>query len=105
MNALSVRQSATALRRLPQWAAAPASITRAYEFADFLQSIAFVRRVADAAEEANHHPDILIRWNRVTLTLSTHDAGGLTPKDFALAALCDRLAVETGKPAPRPRRR
>ena len=53
----------------------------------------FVNAVAAAAESAQHHPDIDIRWNKVTLALSTHDAGGLTEKDFALARHCDTLAA------------
>ena len=62
-------------------------ITREWALADFAAAIAFVAAVADAAEAANHHPDILIHgWNRVRLTLSTHSAGGLTGADFALAA-------------------
>ena len=51
----------------------------------------FVQAVAELAEAAQHHPDILIRWNKVTLTLSTHDAGGLTERDFLLAKSIDRL--------------
>jgi 4a-hydroxytetrahydrobiopterin dehydratase len=58
---------------------------------DFAQAMAFVNRVAEVAEEKNHHPDIGISWNRVTLRLSTHDAGGLTALDFDLARAVDRL--------------
>jgi 4a-hydroxytetrahydrobiopterin dehydratase len=62
-------------------------------FADFVAAIAFVDRVAELAEAANHHPDILLHgWNKVRLTLSTHSAGGLTDADFELAAEIDRLA-------------
>ena len=60
-------------------------IRRTWAFADFRGSMAFVQRVADLAEAANHHPDIDIRYSKVTLALSTHDAGGLTARDFALA--------------------
>ena len=59
--------------------------------ADFRAAVAFVNALADAAEEANHHPDILVRYNTVDLTLSTHSAGGLTEKDFALAARINEL--------------
>lgn len=76
---------------LPQWRRKGAAITRVFEFADFVAAMKFVNAVARAAEKACHHPDIDIRWNKVTLTLSTHDAGGLTAKDFALAAKCDSL--------------
>jgi 4a-hydroxytetrahydrobiopterin dehydratase len=60
-------------------------------FADFAQALAWVNRVGALAEEQNHHPDIAIAWNRVTLTLSTHSAGGLTAKDLDLAAAIDAL--------------
>lgn len=66
-------------------------IRRTFEFASFPAAIAFVNRVAGLAEEADHHPDIDIRYRRVDLTLSTHSAGGLTAKDMDLAAAIDRL--------------
>lgn len=69
------------------------SIVREHKLADFRAAIAFVDRVAELAEQANHHPDILVHgWNKVRLTLSTHSEGGLTEADFALAARIDRLA-------------
>ena len=80
------------LRKLPEWSQSGDSIQRTYAFEDFVKAMAFVNRVADRAEKQQHHPDLLIRWNKVTLTLSTHDAGGLTEKDLAMAADCDRLA-------------
>ncbi|MCU0770651.1 MAG: 4a-hydroxytetrahydrobiopterin dehydratase [Verrucomicrobia bacterium] len=79
-----------ALTRLPGWKRAGATISRTYAFADFPAAIRFVNQVASLAEQAWHHPDIEIRWNRVTLTLTTHDEGGLTPKDFRLARKFDR---------------
>jgi 4a-hydroxytetrahydrobiopterin dehydratase len=60
-----------------------------FAFGDFRAGMAFVNKVADAAEAADHHPDIDIRYNKVRLALVTHDAGGLTNKDFDLAALAD----------------
>jgi 4a-hydroxytetrahydrobiopterin dehydratase len=70
-----------------------AAIVRELAFADFAEAIAFVNRVAAAAEAANHHPDVLLHgWNKVRLTLSTHSAGGLTNADFQLAAQLDSLA-------------
>jgi 4a-hydroxytetrahydrobiopterin dehydratase len=67
------------------------SILREWTFADFAAAIAFVNRVAELAENANHHPDILLHgWNKVRLTLSTHSRGGLTDADFQLAAQIDR---------------
>jgi 4a-hydroxytetrahydrobiopterin dehydratase len=70
----------------------PDSIAREFTFADFSAAIAFVNRVAELAEAANHHPDILIHgWNKVRLTLSTHSQGGVTDADFRLAAQIDGL--------------
>jgi 4a-hydroxytetrahydrobiopterin dehydratase len=70
----------------------PGAITRELTFADFAAAIAFVDRVAELAELANHHPDILVHgWNKVRLTLSTHSAGGLTDADFRLAAQLDDI--------------
>jgi 4a-hydroxytetrahydrobiopterin dehydratase len=67
------------------------SIEREWTFRDFAQAIAFVDRVAELAETANHHPDILLHgWNKVRLTLSTHSQGGLTDADFQLANQIDR---------------
>lgn len=77
----------------PEWSDAGGSIQRTYQFDDFLQAIVFVNKVADAAESAQHHPDILIRYNKVTLTLTTHDAGGITDNDFALADSADSAAT------------
>jgi 4a-hydroxytetrahydrobiopterin dehydratase len=69
------------------------SIVRDLDFADFAAAVAFVNRVAETAEAANHHPDILLHgWNKVRLTLSTHSEGGLTEADFQLASQIDRLA-------------
>jgi 4a-hydroxytetrahydrobiopterin dehydratase len=69
-------------------------IRRTYEAPSFLAGIAFVERVARAAEAADHHPDIDIRWRKVTLALVTHDAGGLTWRDTQLAAEADRLFTQ-----------
>ena len=67
-------------------------IVREWKFADFAAAVAFVNRVADAAEEANHHPDIYLHgWNKVRLSLTNHSAGGLTETDFVLAGLFDGL--------------
>jgi 4a-hydroxytetrahydrobiopterin dehydratase len=73
------------LARVAGWERRGKEIRRTWSFADFRAAMAFVNRVADLAEAANHHPDIDIRYSRVTLALSTHDAGGLTARDFALA--------------------
>jgi 4a-hydroxytetrahydrobiopterin dehydratase len=79
------------LSTLAEWTRSGDSIQRTFAFADFLGSMAFVTRVADRAEEVQHHPDILIRYSKVTLTLSTHDCAGLSEKDIAFASTCDRL--------------
>ena len=73
-----------------QWRREGETIVRDYSLADFVSAIELVDRVADEAEAANHHPDILVHgWNKVRLTLSTHSAGGLTDADFALAERID----------------
>jgi 4a-hydroxytetrahydrobiopterin dehydratase len=74
-----------------QWRREGDTIVRDYSLADFVAAIELVDRVADEAEAANHHPDILVHgWNNVRLTLSTHSAGGLTDADFALAERIDQ---------------
>ncbi len=92
MTKLTPAQIKVALPTVPQWRRKAAVITRTFEFKDFVVAMKFVNALAKAAEKAWHHPDIDIRWNKVTLALSTHDAGGLTEKDFALAAKFDLLA-------------
>ena len=73
------------LKKVPEWDLEDKSITRSVEFGEFMEGIDFVNAVAEIAEDSGHHPDIDIRWNKVTLTLSTHSEGGLTEKDFELA--------------------
>ncbi|MEA1902495.1 MAG: 4a-hydroxytetrahydrobiopterin dehydratase [Actinomycetota bacterium] len=79
----------------PEWSRDGSEITRTYIFKNFNESMGFVTRVALEAEKADHHPDIDIRWNKVTLTLSTHSEGGLTAQDLDLADTADRLGLET----------
>jgi 4a-hydroxytetrahydrobiopterin dehydratase len=88
---LAVAKIPSAMALIPSWQLRDGLITRTFQFKDFPAAIQFVQAVAVAAEQAWHHPDIDIRWNKVTLTLTTHDAGGLTEKDFALARQFDRL--------------
>ena len=72
--------------RARAWLREGSLVAREWTFADFAAAIQFVNRVAELAQEANHHPDILVHgWNKVRLELSTHSAGGLTAADFALA--------------------
>jgi 4a-hydroxytetrahydrobiopterin dehydratase len=85
MNPLSDVEIAQRLADLPGWERDGKQIRRTFGFDDFNGSMAFVNRVAQLAEAADHHPDIDIRYSKVTLTLSTHDAGGLTGRDFDLA--------------------
>ena len=92
MPKLTAKQIKTALRTVSGWRRKAKAIQRTYQFKDFPAAIRFVNAVARAAEKAWHHPDIDIRWNKVTLVLTTHDAGGLTEKDFSLAAKFDRFA-------------
>lgn len=82
-----------ALVDLPLWSGSPEAITRTVQTADFRAAIALVNAVADAAEEADHHPDIDIRWRDVTFTLSTHSAGGVTDNDVTMARRIDALAA------------
>lgn len=94
MPKLSAKQIKDALPDVPQWRRKGQKITRTYEFKDFPAAIRFVNAVARLAEKAWHHPDIDIRWNKVSLTLTTHDEGGLTRKDFELAARFDRVGAK-----------
>jgi len=85
MDPLSDSEVAGHLGRLPGWERHGSAIRRTFSFVDFEGAMAFVNHVAELAEAMDHHPDIDIRYSKVTLTLSTHDAGGLTGRDFALA--------------------
>ena len=83
------------LTRLPGWALIDGAIRKEFKFSSFIQAIRFVNEVAENAESVNHHPDIDIRYNRVTLALTTHDSDGITRNDVELAASCDGLADAT----------
>ena len=91
MAKLNSKDLKTALADVPEWKRKGQAITRTFQFKDFPAAIRFVNAVAKLAESAWHHPDIDIRWNKVTLSLTTHDAGGLTAKDIKLAKQFDRL--------------
>jgi len=86
-------QLLSALDSIPKWQRQGQIISRTFQFKDFPAAMKFVNDVAQIAEQFQHHPDIDIRWNKVTLALTTHDAGGLTEKDFSLARRCDALAA------------
>jgi len=92
MPALSAQEAEAYLKTLTGWQIEAGELVRTFQFKDFRAALGFVNKVGDAAEEAGHHPDIDIRYNRVKLALVTHDAGGLTAKDFDLAAKADALA-------------
>lgn len=92
MELLNEDEIAAQLRNAPGWAREGASITRTVTREDFRDAMLFTGAVAYIAEAAGHHPDILIQWNKVTLKLSTHSAGGLTAADFALASQISALA-------------
>jgi 4a-hydroxytetrahydrobiopterin dehydratase len=92
MGLLSEDDIGTELATLPAWTRAGDSITGTVTLADFKSAMLYVGAVAYLAEQANHHPDVLIQWNKVTLTLSTHSAGGLTEADFALARQISALS-------------
>jgi 4a-hydroxytetrahydrobiopterin dehydratase len=102
MEKMSDPQITEALKAVPDWGWAGEAIQRTYQFKDFIEAMKFVNKVAEQAEFDQHHPDLLIRWNKVTLTLSTHDASGITSKDFALAAKADEFARLFQAPAPKP---
>lgn len=91
MAKLTATQIKTALRTVTDWKKRGATITRTFVFKDFPAAIKFVNAVAKLAEKEWHHPDIDIRWNKVTLTLTTHDAGGLTKRDFSIARKFDQI--------------
>jgi 4a-hydroxytetrahydrobiopterin dehydratase len=90
MAALTDQQIAAKLETVPTWKLEADELVKLFQFDDFLGSIRFVNKVAELAESAGHHPDIDIRYNHVRLALVTHDAGGITAKDFELAAHADK---------------
>ena len=85
MATLTPEQVATELAATPGWQVSDGQLTRTVTRKDFRDALLFVNAVGFLAERANHHPDVLIAWNAVTLNLITHSAGGLTSNDFALA--------------------
>ena len=92
MPKLSRGEAEQRFQKLTGWTLEGDAIRKLYTFANFPDAIAFVNRLAPRAEAADHHPDILVNYKRVTLTYSTHSEGGLTAKDFDGAAMADTLA-------------
>lgn len=80
-----------ALEEVPGWSVTGGGLTRVFRFGSFVEAIAFVNRAADIAEELGHHPDLDIRYDNVRAFLVTHDAGGITNKDFAVASRLSQL--------------
>ena len=91
MSLLTKKELQSGLAELKSWKYQGKEIRRKFEFIDFARAMGFVNSVALYAERANHHPDIDIRWNKITLSLSTHSEGGITEKDISLAKKIDTL--------------
>ncbi|MFM2241735.1 MAG: hypothetical protein RLZ97_590 [Verrucomicrobiota bacterium] len=91
IDLLEATELKAALKKLPDWELDGKKIVRVFEFEEFSEGIDFVNGVAEIAEEADHHPDIRIKYTKVTLTLTTHDAGGITEADIELAKKIDHL--------------
>ena len=91
MSILTKKELQSGLAELKSWKYQGKEIRRKFEFIDFARAMGFVNSVALYAEHANHHPDIDIRWNKISLSLSTHDEGGITHKDISLAKKIDTL--------------
>lgn len=95
MSTLDDTEVTRRLQHLPTWSRTGRALTRTVTTTDFMTGINLVTAVAAAAEEANHHPDIDIRYTTLRFTLTSHDAGGITERDFDLATRIDQLAAPT----------
>jgi 4a-hydroxytetrahydrobiopterin dehydratase len=95
-DTLSAEEVREALQGLPGWSGGTDGIGKSYEFADFTDAIGFVARVALVAERLFHHPDITVSWNRVELRVTSHAAGGVTPRCIELAGKIDQRAGGPG---------
>ncbi|MBO0802079.1 MAG: 4a-hydroxytetrahydrobiopterin dehydratase [Nocardiopsaceae bacterium] len=91
MATLTSKQVEAELATVPDWSVSNGAITKTVTRKDFRDSLLYVNAVGYLAERANHHPDVAVSWNKVTLTLVTHSVGGLTENDFALARQLDEL--------------
>lgn len=92
MKRLTELEISKGLQKAEHWKKEGEEILRVFQFPSFMDSISFVNQVAAHAETVDHHPDILVQYNKVTLRLSTHDAKGISYKDFDFAAVADGLA-------------
>ena len=89
---LSEPEIQQALRQLPAWQKKGKAIERVFQFDNFVRAMEFVNQIAEASEAVNHHPDILISYNKVTLSLVSHDSGGVTQRDIKMAGRINQLA-------------
>ena len=94
LKALSETEISERLQALPNWTRDGQTIKYTHEFKNFVESVSFVNCLISPSEKAGHHPDIFIAYNRVTISLTTHDAGGLTKQDFELAETISKLVSE-----------
>lgn len=100
MSALNEEQVSVYMRKLPEWKVQNQSIVKTYPFTSFAEAMSFVNQVAQQAEVENHHPDIWIQNNKVTLSLTTHDKRGITGKDFLLAQHIEEIIKTNFHPFP-----
>ncbi|MGB3240284.1 MAG: 4a-hydroxytetrahydrobiopterin dehydratase [Geitlerinemataceae cyanobacterium] len=91
MTSLSDREIQDRASLLPDWNLEGKKLTRTWTFENFIEAIDFVNRLVEPAEQSGHHPDLSISYNKVSVSLTTHDAGGLTEKDFDLASVLSAL--------------
>ena len=96
MAKLTPEEISTRLKAVDGWHYGENAISKLYRFKKFMAGIRFINQVAEMAEMADHHPDIFVNYTRVTFTCSTHDAGGVTEKDFALASEIERAFKALG---------
>jgi len=82
-----------AVQNLPGWKLNGSAIERVFEFPNFVDAMGFVNRIAEAAEAVNHHPDITINYNKVKLSLTSHDAGGVTQRDLRMAGKINEMSA------------
>ncbi|MDH3225681.1 MAG: 4a-hydroxytetrahydrobiopterin dehydratase [Thermoleophilia bacterium] len=92
MSVLTDEQVRAKLADLPGWRAEGTAIVKEFAFGDFMGSIGYINRLAEVAEDANHHPDLSVSWNRVIVQWSSHEKGGVTEFDLEMAAKSDNLA-------------
>jgi 4a-hydroxytetrahydrobiopterin dehydratase len=90
---LSASDIDQALEKLPGWSRQGKAIERIFQFGNFLEAMEFVNKIAVAAEAANHHPDIAISYNKITLALVSHDSGGVTQRDIRMAGKINDIAA------------